>query len=185
MKVVVTTLHNISLELSTLKSRLTDLELSHKHLPDHIQSLNENVNAMSKKIRSLPSSGFTNKSTEIKPVNQSNDNPPSSFMHSNPLPSISRDRLEWKFNVIIYSLKEPAKGTPRQTWSVNDHETVTNALPSLDSNINSHSVRDCFRLGKYNEARNQPVLVHLTTAYEAMSILRKRYNSKKLSGVFC
>ena len=97
------------------------------------------------KIKSLPSSGFTNKSTEIKPVNQSNDNPPSSFLHSNSLPSISHDRSERKFNVIIYGLKEPAKGTPRQTRSVNDHEAVTNALTSLDSNINPHSVRDCFR----------------------------------------
>ena len=164
---------------------MTDLEQSHKHLPDHIQSLNETVDAMGEKMKVLPTSGFTSKFPEIKPVNQSNKNPPSSLSHSNPcFSSFSSTTSEQKFNVIIHGLKEPAKGTPKQARSVNDHDAVINVLTSLDSNINPHSVRDCFRLGKYNEARSRPVLVSLTTAYEAMSILRKRYNSKKLSGVF-
>ena len=81
---------------------------------------------------------------------------------------------ERKFNIVIYGIKECTKGTRRHTRITKDLEAVIQVIQPLDPKISKQSIRDCSRLGKYNQGRNRPILVKLTCAHESASILGNR-----------
>ena len=84
---------------------------------------------------------------------------------------------ERRFNVyvVLFGLKESSKGTARQSRMMNDLEAASSTLNILVSSINKTSISDCFRLGKYNQSRNRPLLVRLTRACDAMLALSQGY----------
>ncbi len=74
---------------------------------------------------------------------------------------------------MIHGISEADKGTARQVRSKHDHEKVVTTLKKLDSDISPHYIRDCFRLGKYNESKHRPILVKLTSSNDVSSIKQK------------
>jgi len=54
-----------------------------------------------------------------------------------------------KFNVVVFGIDESCNGTP-QAYRTKDMESCTEILQHTNNDISLHSVRDCFRLGKYN-----------------------------------
>jgi len=56
-----------------------------------------------------------------------------------------------------------------------DMNNVTTVLTDLDSSIQSHTIRDTIRLGKYNPSGNpRPLLVTLNRSSDINTILYKR-----------
>ena len=80
-----------------------------------------------------------------------------------------------KFNVVLFGVPELPKGTKRVVRLAKDTATITAALTGLDSSISSYSIRDCFRLGKFqdNSARPRPVLVKLNWVADVQCALSK------------
>ena len=87
--------------------------------------------------------------------------------------------LERKFNVVIFGLNESPKGTVRQTRVMNDYKSAAATLNFLDSNLDTHSIRDCIRLGKYSDGRKRPLLVRLIKSCEAMHALSQAHKLSK------
>ena len=57
-------------------------------------------------------------------------------------------------------------------------------MSELDSSIPGSSIRDCFRLGKYNELRrSRPILVKFNRFAEVSSILSKRHLLDNLNSI--
>ena len=89
------------------------------------------------------------------------------------LPRISQER---KFNVVLYGIDEYPRGTSRPSRLQGDLNKAVSLLSGLDNSINSQSVKDVFRLGKFS-AENQkprPLLVKFIRAADAQSVLSKR-----------
>lgn len=87
-----------------------------------------------------------------------------------------------KYSVVIYGIGECPKGTRKHKRQSHDFEHVTTNRTSLDAKISSNSIRDCIRLGSYNETRSRPILVKLNSTREVNTILANR---QKLSiGIF-
>ena len=81
-----------------------------------------------------------------------------------------------KFNTIIYGIPECLKGTKKSDRTKCDLTNVISAVSPVDNDITSHSIRDCFRLGRYQEHadRPHPILIKFTRAIDAASLLSKR-----------
>ena len=56
-----------------------------------------------------------------------------------------------KFNVVIHGISECPAGMPRFARVSKDLESVVSALSDIDPNIQSQSISDCFRLGRYKK----------------------------------
>ena len=67
-------------------------------------------------------------------------------------------------------------GTPRLQRISNDLEKIQTITSSLDCSVNSHSIRDYLRFGKYsvNRPKPRPLLVHLNRVSDVQAILSKR-----------
>jgi len=81
-----------------------------------------------------------------------------------------------KFNVVVFGIDESSNGTPRASCIKKDMEE---RLQLTNNDISFHSIRDCFRLGKYNPNRSKPrpILVKLAWAFDADIVL---YNRSKV-----
>ena len=82
---------------------------------------------------------------------------------------------------MIHGISECPAGTPRLARVSKDLESVVSVLSEIDSNIQSQSISDCFRLGKYKKAghRSRPILVKIICAADVTSLLMKRGSSSK------
>ena len=67
-----------------------------------------------------------------------------------------------KFNLVIYGK--------------HDMDSSVTILTKINDSINSTSIRDCFRLGKYkqNQSRPRPILLKLNCAMDVATILSNR-----------
>ena len=85
-----------------------------------------------------------------------------------------------KYNIVLYGLKECAKGTSRSDHLKQELEQVTEIPTGIEKFVSPQSIRDSFRLGKYRESSEhpRPVLVKLNT-YDVSSILSSRQNLRK------
>ena len=75
-----------------------------------------------------------------------------------------------KFNLVLYGIKECPKGTPRHSRLVSDLKSVADILSSIDTQVSQLSIRDNYRLGKYQPNRSRPILVKMTRSSEVSSI---------------
>ena len=94
------------------------------------------------------------------------------------------DAASRKSNLIVYGIKEVAKGTLRHVRNRNDIENVGDVLSSVDSSVTADRIIDCTRLGKYNEERTRPLLVKLLRTSDAQAILAGRKLLASRPGVF-
>jgi len=86
-----------------------------------------------------------------------------------------------KYNLVVYGVKECSKGTNRFTRMKLEFEQVAEILGSVDKSIGPQSIRDSFRLGKYNESseRPRPILIKLNRSYDVSNILSAKQNLPK------
>lgn len=92
--------------------------------------------------------------------------------------SQSFDSSERRFNLILIGVDESPEGT---NWSVrlqNDLDNISSVLSNVDSSFGANSIRDHFRLGKYNKeaVRPRPILIKLNKTKEVASIMSNRRN---------
>ena len=94
---------------------------------------------------------------------------------------LSSTQVDRKFNVVIYGILECPKGTKRHDRTKQDLSNVISAVSQVDSDITSHSIRDCFRLGQYKEhaERPRPLLIKLNRTIDVASLLSKRSSLPK------
>ena len=90
-----------------------------------------------------------------------------------------------KFNIVIYGIVECAKGSSRLDRSTSDVREVTEILQKINPDLQSQSVCDCARLGKYSaeKKRPRPILVKLFRSHEVTSILDNRKKLSKCLGI--
>ena len=76
----------------------------------------------------------------------------------------------------MYGIKECPAGTTRSDCMKHDLTATSTTINKLDNEIQSVSIRDCFRLGKYkaNAPRPRPIVIKLNRVIDVTSILSKR-----------
>lgn len=80
--------------------------------------------------------------------------------------SHSSDR---RFNLIVSGIREQSAGTPRATRLREDSVEISSILSPLLSSFSDHSVRDCYRLGKYKPNSTRPLLVTMSRTSDVLS----------------
>ena len=163
---------------SDLKSVLTDLGakfVSSNYAPDTTPS----TNVESSSLNTTPSTNV--ESSSLNPMSYADllkSTIASASQHVQQL-SVNSTK-ERKFNIVLYGIDECPEGTRKHDRVTQDHKSVVDVITVLDSSLDQHSVRDCFRLGKYSKEnhRPRPVLVKLACAQNVTSLLSNR---KKLS----
>ena len=90
---------------------------------------------------------------------------------------------ESKYNLVLFGVEECRPGLPRSARFESDLTSVVRVFSALDSSIQSQSVRDCYRLGKFNRgaSRPRPILVKFVRAADASKIFTRK---KSLSSPF-
>jgi hypothetical protein len=91
---------------------------------------------------------------------------------------------ERKYNLIIYGIPECTQGTPRHERLVKDCEEVTSVLSSVNTNITTNSIRDCYRLGKYLSDRTRPLMAKLSRTSDVNSIFSQRSKLAQFPGIY-
>ena len=73
-------------------------------------------------------------------------------------------------------MQECPSGMSKPACFESDLTSVVNVLSSLDSSIQSQSIKDCFRLGKFSSgaSRPRPILIKFVRVADVASILAKR-----------
>ena len=89
---------------------------------------------------------------------------------------------ERKLNVVVHGLEENRSNTTRQDRLQMDGKSVISAFSKLEIPlIDESSIKDCYRLGKYNPEANRlrPVLVKFLRYTDAFSILNSKSKLSK------
>ena len=96
---------------------------------------------------------------------------------SKPVPNASYDH-DSKYNVVLYGVEECRSGMYRSARLESDLTSVISVFSALESSIQSQSVKDCFRLGKFspNASRPRPILVKFVRVADVSKIFSKRRN---------
>ena len=99
--------------------------------------------------------------------------PAASYSSDLPTPRVATH--ERKLNVVLYGVQECSSGMSRSARQDSDLTNVVSVLSSIDPTIQSLSISDCFRLGKFTESsRPRPILVRFIRVVDASRILAKR-----------
>lgn len=79
-----------------------------------------------------------------------------------------------RFNVVLYGLREPEQGY-RSKRQESDLSEIASVLDSFETSVTELSVRDHFRLGKFDKdsKRPRPILIKFTRTSDVMKILAK------------
>lgn len=86
------------------------------------------------------------------------------------------DHHDRKFNVVVYGIKECPKGTTKHARLESDLNSVVTVLSQADDKIQSQSIKDVYRLGKFNPVaiHPRPILVKFVRVADAASVLSKK-----------
>lgn len=99
---------------------------------------------------------------------------------SNPIRSTNDRDQDRKFNIVVFGIPENPKGTHWTTRALRDLNSAASTLSNIENTISSHSIRDCYRLGKFSESskRPRPLLIKLSRSHDVTTILSKRSSLK-------
>ena len=83
-----------------------------------------------------------------------------------------------KFNAVLYGVQECSSSMSKSARFESDLTSIVNILSSLDSSIQSQSIKDCYRLGKFSTgaSRPRPLLIKFVRVADVTSILSKKRN---------
>ena len=80
--------------------------------------------------------------------------------------------------MVLYGVEECPSGSSRFSCLSSNLASVVSVLSALDSNIQSHSIKECHCLGKFNPTQEtikpRPILVRFVRLADVNSILSKR-----------
>ena len=81
-----------------------------------------------------------------------------------------------KFNILLYGIPECSSSQNRPQRMKSDLQNALQILSSLDQSINTNSIRDIFRLGKFKKDQKhpKPLLIKFLCSTDAFSILASR-----------
>ena len=81
-----------------------------------------------------------------------------------------------KYNIILFGVEESSVGTSRHEQMESDIDNVIEVVSSIDDSIQKHSIKDCFRLGKFNRTsdRARPILVRFVQTADVSRIMSKK-----------
>ena len=88
-----------------------------------------------------------------------------------------------KSSLLIFVLVECSKGSPRCILTKNDKMSIASVLSALEPIVTENLIIDCFKLGKYKEDQNRPVLVKLARPWDAQCILNNRKKLATMPGI--
>ena len=157
-------------EVKTLKKEITELE----HKLSKFSDQNHFPLGSAPIITDLGTMGTTSATLADK----ENSQPP----HQDTFVKKREDR-DRKFKLIVYGIEESTKGTSRIERVRKDTQAISELLQDVDDSVPHHSIRDCIRLGKYNESKNRPTMIELTRASDVTSILSNRRNLRHHPGI--
>ena len=83
---------------------------------------------------------------------------------------------EKKFNVVLYGVDESPSGASKSTRLEDDLKKAVSVISGVNQSINSHSIKDIFRLGRFSaeKGKPRPLLVKFIRATDATSVLSRR-----------
>lgn len=170
------------LEIESLKSSITSITAKLTMACDELADLKKENLA----LRVTKSSQATNSYSSVvsgvpTPCPQSADS-----AHTQTAGSTNKKdypKQDRKFNLILFGVTECEKGTLRHRRISSDTESVAGILAAVDPDFSAQSLRDSFRLGKYQEERSRPILVKLTRSSDVASVLSKRAKLADLPGI--
>ena len=116
-------------------------------------------------------------------VTPSNSSPDEVSGGSKPPCTTVQGQFQRRLNLIIFGMDEYSKETPRHVRKLKDHSISADILSSIDPQVTSNSISDCFRLGKFKPTKPCPVLVRLTRSVDVSYILSKRNKLASLPGI--
>ena len=84
-----------------------------------------------------------------------------------------------KFNIVLFGIEENPPQTSRLDQIKFDMKNCLDVVTKLNPEINSQSIQDCLRLGKYKQSssRPRPLLLKLNHSFDVITILANRYKT--------
>ena len=81
-----------------------------------------------------------------------------------------------KYNIVLYGVDECAKGIPKRGRFESDLSKAVSILSGLDESIQSESIKDIYRLGKFSQEKKRPspLLVKFIRVSDVSNVLSKR-----------
>ena len=153
--------------MRAVQQELHELSLSSKSMTAEVNTLKRlpfgNISSSTSNRRSLPVATATT------------DSSPEFRLRSS---IAGRSKNDQKSNVVIFGIKEHPKGTRHSERLSSDLEECTSLLSSIDHSINECYIRECVRLGKYDESKCRPVLATLNRSQDVLLILSKVAKSR-------
>ena len=92
-----------------------------------------------------------------------------------PASDASTNIVHKKFNIVMYGLNEPPKGSPRHECLSSDTNSACTIIKSICPEMNDHTICDCSRIGKYSEDRTRPLIVRFARSCDVATILSSRH----------
>ena len=123
---------------------------------------------------SLGSDGDHQQNTAQRPLSNSDIPRQTSQTISQPLRKKSNDTFDRRYNVVVYGIEESSSKLSKTNRTQSDLEKVVSILP----NVNSSSIKDLHRLGKFKIAqeRPRPIIVKFLRALDAKAVLSDHDN---------
>jgi len=145
-----------------------------------INSLSDNLNALQSAIK-LPEQP-TQESMSINMISEppSLDPTPRQLHQAKSVPQSSYSADDKKFNIVVYGIKECPPKTAKHARLEQDVQNIASAFEEAELPINTDSVRDHFRLGKYktDAERPRPILIKFLRSTDASLALSKSSSFK-------
>ena len=147
-----------------------------------IDSLKDTIDHLKAEISELKSSPLVHHPTPrtAPPVPSPPSESPSPASHPRYHPADIDRRQERKFNIVLYGIDESPSGTSKSNCLEKDLEKAITIASTLDQSINSQSIKDIYRLGRFSaeSKKPRPLLVKFIRAVDASSVLSKRGSSR-------
>ena len=164
-------------EVEMLKNTIAEMKLEIAALHESLRSTRTESTSQVNASANLDASGRLHQTHAVG--ESSSETNPTGILHT-PLTVDAGKKQRYhpdkKFNIVVYGIDECSKGTPRHNRLINDVHKVVSVLSSVDITIQSQSIKDCLRLGKFNpnQQHPRPLLVRFVRITDASNILSKR-----------
>ena len=160
-------------EIITLKASVDQLFSKEiVFLKSTISQLTSEISSLKEKLATVAPHNSTNshprQNWSVDPAN-----PPAVTPQQN-TPTQHTSVSNRRFNVVISGIFELPKGSSRYTRNHNDFKAVSSIISEIETHSNhSSSIRDCRRLGRYDETKPspRPILVSLISTADVSNIL--------------
>ena len=86
------------------------------------------------------------------------------------------DDAQRRYNLIFTNIPEAPDGTKFKERLISDHNSVSSICQSIENPVSSASIKDCYRLGKYDKdrIRPRPLLVKFNSSANTTMILESK-----------